>query len=167
MAKGDYRFRINTGWSKDKDISIVLGAVQGHFDKLFTTKCVTILHAVFKPLAVALRTNSAAEVRKAIELSRDKVETFYDLALMLVSADESTSEATTLASGSLARSQVQPALAESKAVHLPPSSPRAIEPEIVYPPIEPYDPPREAEEPPVVDSGSPAPSIYAGFEPDE
>lgn len=148
MAKGDYRFRINTGWSKDKDVSIVLSAVQGHFENLFTTKCVTILHAVFKPLAVALQTNSVAEVRKAIELSRDKVETFYDLALILVSSED--------------------AAPDEPSLPLPPAPPMpTVELEIVPPPSDPYEPPREAEEFPVVDSGSSAPSIYAGFEEDD
>lgn len=119
-----------------------LALAKQYFYGVFATKCMAVLYAVYKPLAVALQTKSVIEVRKAIELSRDTVETFYELALTLVSADELSSEAIT-------------------------PSALAVESEIVQPPSKPYQPPREAEEPLVVDSGSPAPSIYAGFEPDE
>lgn len=140
-----YRFRMDTVWDKDQEITTIIETAKVHYRRSFSEKCVTILYAVLKPLAVALQTKSVAEVRKAIELSRDKVETFYDLALILVSSDDSSTEAST---------PPQPA-------------PMVVEPEIAQPPPVPYQPPRESEETPVVDSGSPAQSIYAGFEEDD
>ncbi|QUY45580.1 hypothetical protein [Acaryochloris marina] len=143
-----YRFRMDTVWDKDQEITTIIETAKAHYRRSFSEKCVTILYAVFKPLAVALQTNSVAEVRKAIELSRDKVETFYDLALILVSSEETTPD--------------EPSLPSPPAPSMP-----TVELEIVQPPSDPYEPPREAEESPVVDSGSSAPSIYAGFEEDD
>lgn len=139
-----YRFRMDTVWDKDQEITTIIETAKAHYRRSFSEKCVTILYAVLKPLAVALQTRSVVEVRKAIELSRDKVETFYDLALILVSADESTSEAVTS----------------------PAAAPMVVEPKAVQPPPESYVPPRE-EEPPAVDSDSPAISIYAGLKEDD
>lgn len=143
-----YRFRMDTVWEKEQEITTIIEAAKAHYRRSFSEKCVTILYAVFKPLAVALQTKSVAEVRKAIELSRDKVETFYDLALILVSSEEATHD--------------KPSSPSPTASPTP-----TVEPEIVPPPSDPYEPPRAAEESPVVDSGSPAPSIYAGFEEDD
>ncbi|KAI9129877.1 hypothetical protein [Acaryochloris sp. CCMEE 5410] len=123
----------------------ILQASKQHFYGTFATKCVTILYAVFKPVVVALRTNSVAEVRKAILISRDQVETFYELALIMVTADGGSPELT------------PPSPAPSTA------APMVVEP----PPPEPYVPPREEEEPPAVDSDSPAISIYAGLKEDD
>ena len=143
-----YRFRMDTVWDKDQEITTIIEAAKAHYRRSFSEKCVTILYAVFKPLAVALQTRSVTEVRKAIELSRDKVETFYDLALILVSSEDAAPN--------------EPSLPTLSASPTP-----TVEPENVPPPSKPYQPPREEEEPPVVDSGSPALSIYAGFEEDE
>lgn len=127
----------------------ILQASKKHFYGTFATKCVTILYAVFKPVVVALRTNSIAEVRKAILFSRDQVETFYELALIMVTADGSSPELT------------------PPSPSLSPATPIVVEPKTVQPPPEPYVPPREEEELPAVDSDSPATSIYAGLGPDD
>lgn len=130
----------------------ILDASRKHFYGTFATKCMTILYAVFRPVVVALQTNSVAEVRKAIQISKDQVETFYDLALMMATVDGSSSESALPLSSSSTQLQDQPT---------------QVSPLVLQPPAEPYQPPRDAEETPVVDSGSPAPSIYAGFEEDD
>ncbi|MGR3278000.1 hypothetical protein ACSYAD_23155 [Acaryochloris marina NIES-2412] len=129
----------------------ILNASKKHFYGTFATKCMTILYAVFRPVVVALQTNSVAEVRKAIQISKDQVETFYDLALIMATVDGSSSESTSPSSNSPAKPQDQPTPSPTPIAPLPSSS---------------YQPPREAVESQAVDSGSLATSIYAGFEED-
>lgn len=145
-----YRFRLDKVWDRDKEITSIFEVVKAHYQGSFTEKCVTILHAVFGPLAVALQTNSVAEVRKAIEMSRDKVETFYDFALVLASSGDSTPTATAPEQNPRVQPQEQPTTVRPKREQPPPNS---------------YDPPREKTV--GVDSGSSAKSIYAGLGPDD
>lgn len=142
-----YRFRLDTVWGKDKEIEVVINAVKAHYQRSFGGKCLTILYAVFKPMAVALQTNSVIEVRKVIEVSRGQVEAFFTLALLSVSSGEPHPQ-------DLALSEIsQPT--ESP---LPPESPNAIQPA--------ESPREEIEELEVVDSAGSGTSLYASFEED-
>lgn len=145
-----YRFRLDKVWDRDKQITSIFEVVKAHYQGSFTEKCVTILHAVFGPLAVALQTNSVVEVRKAIEMSRDKVEAFYDFALVLASSGDSTPTATMPVPNPPMQPQEQSTSAKSK---------------VVQPPLNSYDSPRA--KPVAVDSDSPAKSIYAGLAEDD
>ncbi|NJM67624.1 MAG: hypothetical protein HC851_19115 [Acaryochloris sp. RU_4_1] len=138
-----YRFRLDTVWGKDKEIATVIKTAKAHYQRSFGGKCVTILYAVFKPIAVALQTNSATEVRKAIEVSRDQLETFYNLALVSVSSEETH----------------LPNLALEEA---PPPLPTNTE--TIQPTCEPYDPPREKTL--KINSAGSALNLYEGFEED-
>lgn len=146
-----YRFRLDTVWDKDKEITAIIQAAKAYYQRSFSEKCVTILYAVFKPLAVALKTNSVIEVRKAIETSRDKVETFYDLALILVSSEVLTSDS--------AKSPPQDLSAQTH------KKSTSAKPKATQPSSKSNDPPKE--KPASVNSGSPAKSLYAGLKDDD
>lgn len=126
----------------------IVNAAKKHFYGTFATKCLAVLYAVFKPIVVALQTNSVSEVRREIELSRNRVETFYDLAFILASSEDEPSN-----SASVSRSS--------------PSVNAGAIPLISNPYVPPREETEETANTEVVDSGGSSTSIYAGFEEDD
>lgn len=88
MAKGNYRFIINTGWSHEHEFSVIFSAVKGFYGRDFTSKCVRALFTLFKPLGLALLGRSKSEVLAAISEDKERSQLLYDCAISTVNAKQ-------------------------------------------------------------------------------
>lgn len=88
MAKGDFRFIINTGWPHEHESAIIFSATKGFYGRGFTSKCVQALFSLFKPLGLALLGRDKSEVLAAISENKEKNQLLYDCAIGTVNAKQ-------------------------------------------------------------------------------
>lgn len=86
MAKGDFRFIINTGWPPEHEYSVIFSAAQDFYGRDFTAKRVQALSILFKPLSLALLGKDKSEVLAAISEAKEKNQLLYDCAILTANA---------------------------------------------------------------------------------
>ncbi|KAI9129017.1 hypothetical protein [Acaryochloris sp. CCMEE 5410] len=88
MAKGDFRFIINTGWPPEHEYSVIFSKTKAFYGREFTSKCVQALFTLFKPLGLALLGRSKSEVLAAISENKEKNQLLYECAISTVNAKQ-------------------------------------------------------------------------------
>lgn len=88
MAKGDFRFIINTGWPPEHEYSVIFSETKAFYGRGFTSKCVQALFTLFKPLGLALLGRSKSEVLAAISENKEKNQLLYECAISTVNAKQ-------------------------------------------------------------------------------
>ncbi|MGR3279439.1 hypothetical protein ACSYAD_30705 [Acaryochloris marina NIES-2412] len=86
MAKGDFRFIINTGWPPEHEFSVIFSAAKDFYGRDFTQKRIQALFTLLKPLGLAILGKSTSEVMAAIAEAKEKNQLLYECAITIANA---------------------------------------------------------------------------------